>query len=97
MRVDSQVSDRRQKLVASKILLALADSAYKDASLAPAINAMAMRWHVRVRKTEFEPLLTGPKFWDVRTNSGGSAVCMVMHLNGCHLKPAVALVKPSGL
>lgn len=98
MRVDNQILDGWQKLDASNVLLAVADYAKEDASFVPAKNAATTRWHARVRQTEFELLLTGPKFWDARANrGGGGAVDLVMHLHGCHFKPATALLKESGL
>jgi len=98
MRVDNQILDRWQKLDASNVLLAVADYAKEDASFVPAKNAATTRWHARVGQTEFELLLTGPKFWDARANrGGGGAVDLVMHLHGCHFKPATALLKESGL
>lgn len=98
MRVDNQILDRWQKLDASNVLLAVADYAKEDASFVPVKNAATTRWHARVRQTEFELLLTGPKFWDARANrGGGGAVDLVMHLHGCHFKPATALLKESGL
>ncbi|MFC5521773.1 hypothetical protein [Polaromonas jejuensis] len=98
MRVDNQILDRWQKLDASNVLLAVADYAKEDVSFVPAKKAATTRWHARVRQTEFELLLTGPKFWDVRANrGGGGAVDLVMHLHGCNFKPAAALLKESGL
>ena len=91
MRVDNQILDRWQKLDASKYL-AVADYAKEDVSFVPAKNAATTRWHARVRQNEFELLLTGPKFWDTRANQGGGgAVDLVMHLHGCHFKPAAKL------
>ncbi len=87
-----------RKLNASNVLLVVADYAKEDASFVPAKNAATTRWHARVRQTEFELLLTGPKFWDVRANrGGGGAVDLVMHLHGYHFKSAVALLTKSGL
>lgn len=98
MRVDKEVLYRWQKLDASQVLLAVADFAKKDASFVPAKNAWTTRWHARFRQSEFELLLTGPKFWDVRASrGGGGAVDLVMHLNGCRFKPAAAILTERGL
>ena len=98
MRVDNKVLDRWQQLDASKVLLAVADYAKEDGSFVPAKNAATTRWHARVRQSEFELLLTGPKFWDTRFNrGGGGAVDLVMHLHECHFKPAAAFLTERGL
>ena len=98
MRVDNEVLYRWHQLDASQVLLAVADFAKKDASFVPAKNAGTTRWHARVLQSEFELLLTGPKFWDVRASrGGGGAMDMVMHLNGCHFKHAAVILTERGL
>ena len=98
MRVDNKVLERWQQLDASKVLSAVADYAKEDVSFVPVKNAATTRWHARVEQNEFELLLTGPKFWDTRCNrGGGGAVDLVMHLHGCHFKPAAALLTERGL
>ena len=98
MRVDNKVLDRWQQLDASQVLIAVADYAKEDSSFVPAKNAATTRWQARVGQSEFELLLTGPKCWDARANrGGGGAVDLVMHLNGCHFKPAAAFLVERGL
>ena len=97
MRVDNKVLDRWQRLDASKVLNVVADYAKEDVSFAPTNSAAPTRWHARVQHCEFELLLTGPEFWDARANRGGGALDLVMHLNGCHFKPAAVLLMERGL
>lgn len=72
---------RWRSLDASIVLLAIADHAKRDGTFLPIKHRDSTRWHATVDGTEYELLLTGPKFWDTRSRiGGGGAIDLVMHL-----------------
>lgn len=89
---------RWRALDAVCVLEAVADYAKRDETYAPTKDSTSTRWHATVLGHDFELLLTGPKFWDTRANTGGGgAVDMVMHLARCDFREAVRRVKAAGI
>jgi hypothetical protein len=98
MRIDNSVLARWRELDASVVLVALADHAKEDRTFAPTKNAATTRWHAAFGESEFELLLTGPKFWDSRSGTGGGgAVDLVMYLVGADFTRAVRMLEARGL
>lgn len=80
------------------VLDAVATYAKRDATFVPRKSAKSTRWHVRFDEREFELVLTGNRFWDVRSQAGGGgAVDLVMHLTGDCFKGAVKRLVERGL
>ena len=71
MRIDGAVLARWRSLDAATAVAAIADHAKRDRTFKPVKDVTTSRWHVTVDGNEFELLLTGPKFWDTRTRTGG--------------------------
>ncbi len=98
MRIDNTVLARLRELDASVVLVAVADHAKEDRTFAPTKNAGTTRWHATCGESEFELLLTGPKFWDSRSCVGGAgAVDLVMHMVGEDFTRATRMLKALGL
>ena len=73
----------------TEVLPRLASYAKRDATFAPAKDTRSERWHV-LAEGEFELVVTGPKFWDVRGNvGGGGAIDLAMHLWDCSYRAAI--------
>lgn len=73
----------------TEVLPRLASYAKRDASFTPVKNTSSERWHV-VANGEFELVVTGPKFWDVRGNvGGGGAIDLAVHIWGCSYRAAI--------
>lgn len=63
------------------VLEALGGYCKRDISYRPTHARTTVRYHVNVNGRDWEFLLTGAKFWDTRTQSGGGgAVDLVMHV-----------------
>lgn len=70
-----------QTMDARTVLLKFADHAKPDPSFQAISSKHTCRWHARVLSREFELLLNGPKFYDVRQKrGGGGGIDLVMHL-----------------
>lgn len=96
--MDNFSLERWRGLDATTALLALADYAKADATYVPVASTRSSRWHASCAGHDFELLLTGPKFWDTRSQvGGGGAVDLAMHLYSCSFKEAAARLKRSGL
>lgn len=76
------------------VLQALADHAKQDLTFVPISSVATTRWHASISGRDFELLLTGPKFFDTRSNTGGGgAVDFVMHLCSLDFKSAVGRLR----
>lgn len=97
-RVDSEELGRWRAVDAVAALTALADHAKSDPTFEPIKNLATTRWHANVRGREFELLLTGPKFFDTRTETGGGgAVDLAMYVLQTDFKTATGILRKSGL
>ena len=89
---------RWRALDAADVLVALAEHAKCDRTFVPAKSGSSTRWHATVAGTDFELVLTGPKFWDTRANvGGGGALDLVLHLVGGNFKQAVGKLQAAKL
>lgn len=96
--MDKSTLERWRSLDASKVLMAVANHAKPDVTYTPVQSSQSSRWHASRGGHDFELLLTGPKFWDTRSQvGGGGAVDLVMHLAGTSFKEAAVLLKSLGL
>lgn len=96
--VDNSLLERWRELDAVTALMALADHAKADVTYTPAKSPKTSRWHASCGGHDFELLLTGSKFWDTRSETGGGgAIDLVMHLHSCSFKEAAERLKRSGL
>ncbi len=96
--MDNSLLERWRRLNAEVVLLAIAEFAKADPTFVPIKDVRTRRWHARVGACEFELLLTGPKYWDTRSNvGGGGAIDLVCHLFGCSFKAAVRHLERAGL
>lgn len=81
-----------------KALLALADHAKRDPTFTPIKDQGTTRWHATVQGREFELLLTGSKFWDTRSETGGGgAVDLSMHLFRSDFRTAIGMLRKKSL
>lgn len=96
--MDNFTLERWRSLDAARVLSALAEHAKVDAAYTPAKSALSSRWHATVGGQDFELLLTGPKFWDTRSaTGGGGAIDLVMHLERLSFRQASARLSGLGL
>lgn len=96
--MDNSSLGRWRELDAVTALMALADHAKADRTYTPVKSPKTSRWHVSCGGHDFELLLTGPKFWDTRSETGGGgAIDLAMHLHCCSFKEAAERLKRSGL
>jgi hypothetical protein len=96
--VDNSELARWRELNAVTVLLALSEHAKQDPSFKPLKDPSTTRWHASVSGREFELLLTGPKFWDTRSNKGGGgAIDMAMWVLDLSFKQAAQLLTARGL
>lgn len=97
-RVGQDILGRLQALSAVDVVLSLADFAKEDPTFEPVQSRLTTRWHVTIAGSEYELLLTGPKFWDTRAGvGGGGAIDLAMHLTGSDFRAAVAELVRRGL
>lgn len=97
-RVDSGDIGRWRSLDAAVALIALADHAKRDPTFEPIKDRAATRWHANVHGRDFELLLTGPKFFDTRAETGGGgAIDLAMHLLRTDFKTATGALRRKGL
>lgn len=96
--VDNLALQRWRALDAALVLSKVADYAKADSAYVPVKDRSLSRWHVACCGTDFELLLTGPKFWDAREQvGGGGAVDLVMHLEKRSFNDAVTRLVSLGL
>lgn len=97
-RLDEAALARWRSLPAIDVLLSFASFAKEDRTYKPVDARITSRWHATVAQSEFELLLTGPKFWDTRAKAGGGgAIDLVMHLTGSDFRAAVRELHARGL
>lgn len=97
-RVDSGDIGRWRSLDAAVALMALADHAKRDPTFEPIKDRATTRWHANVHGRDFELLLTGPKFFDTRAETGGGgAIDLAMHLLRADFKSATGALRRKGL
>lgn len=97
-RLDQAALARWQSLPAIEVLLSFANFAKEDHTYKPVNGRLTTRWHATVAQSEFELLITGPKFWDTRAKAGGGgAIDLVMHLTGRDFRAAVRELQTRGL
>lgn len=97
-RVDSSEIVRWRSLDAAVALLALARHAKRDPTFEPIKDQATTRWHANVAGLDFELLLTGPKFFDTRAETGGGgAIDLAMHLLRADFKTAAGALRNAGL
>ena len=98
VRILSQELIRLRQVQAVTALIALAIHAKRDVSFAPTKSLNTERWHVLVGTVQFELLLNGPKFFDVRAKvGGGGAIDLAMHLHHVGFNAAIALLQQRGV
>lgn len=99
MRPTSEATlERWRSIDATVVLAAVSECAKQDDSYAAKKNLSSSRWHASVGGTDYELLLTGAKYWDVRASKGGGgAVDMVMHLLRCDFRQAVKRLRDARL
>lgn len=96
--MDNLSLKRWRALDAVLVLNEVAEHAKADAAYEPVKDRSSSRWHASCRGSDFELLLTGPKFWDTRAQvGGGGAIDLVMHLENRSFKDAVARLTALGL
>jgi len=79
------------------VLQAIALHAKRDITFQPTKSQDTERWHVNVSGKEYELLLNGPKFYDMRTKiGGGGAIDLVMYLYGLKFFEAVRFLQQRG-
>lgn len=97
-RIDSGELWRWRNMDAAVALVALAAHAKRDSTFEPVKDRATMRWHANVLGRDFELLLTGPKFFDTRTETGGGgAIDLAMHLLRADFKAATGVLRKKGL
>lgn len=97
-RLDQAALAHWQSLPAIDVLLSFAEFAKEDRTYKPVEGRTTTRWHATVAQSEFELLLTGPKFWNTRAKAGGGgAIDLVMHLTGKDFSAAVRELRARGL
>ena len=97
-RVDTDEIKRWRNLDATNVIVALAQHAKRDPTFIPIKDQSTTRWHVRVCDREFELLLTGPKYYDVRAEvGGGGAIDIAIHLCRIDFKAATGLLRRVGI
>ena len=89
---------RWRSLDARAVLRELADHVQEDRTYRPIGAVGTERLHVSAAGHDWELLVSGPKFFDMRTGQGGGgAVDLAMHLFGLPFKGAVSLLRERGL
>jgi len=97
-RVDSFAVDRWRALEAHVVLSTFAEHCKSDGTFVPRTAHGTTRWHASVQGADYEFLLNGPKFWDVRMQQGGGgAIDFVIHLTGGDFRSAAKLLVSAGL
>ncbi len=96
--MDKSSLERWRQLNAETVLCAFAEYAKKDSTFHPIKHPETTRWHAHAFGHEMELLLTGPKFWDARSQTGGGgAIDLVVHLSHADFKTAVRLLREKHL
>ena len=88
--LDDLTLARWRQLDALAVLERLGCHSKLDTSFRPLSARGTKRFHVNAEGVEFELLLSGPRFFDIRAQrGGGGAIDLVMHLYRCDFKNAV--------
>ncbi len=97
-RFPTDVLERLRGLDAHTVLPLVCVHAKRDVTFVPLKSAASQRWHCCVGGSEFELLLTGPKWFDTRArHGGGGAIDLVMVLLSLPFVDAVRLLISKGL
>ena len=92
--VDSLTLGRWRELDALLMLEKLESYVKADDTFEPLSTHGTQRYHVNADGQDFELLLRGPKFFDVRLQrGGGGAVDLVMHVRQVDFKGATDLLR----
>ena len=92
--MDKSELERWQSMDAAVALARLADYLKEDRDFRPLGDPCTKRFHVSAAGHDWELLLTGPKWFDTRSESGGGgAIDLVMHLWTLKFKQAIALLR----
>lgn len=96
--VDNSDLSRWRGLDAHQVLTLLGCYCKEDPSYVPTVAKRTRRFHVDVAGSDFELLLTGPKYYDMRAaKGGGGAIDLVMHLWGVPFKKAALMLRAADL
>ena len=92
-RVNETKLERWRAISSERVLKAIAEHAKPDPTFTPTGDASTQRWYASVCGSDFELLLTGPRFFNTRAAcGGGGAVDLVMHLTSKSFTAATALL-----
>jgi hypothetical protein len=92
--VDNLDLVRWREMDSINALRLLADHIKEDPFFHPRSSHLTSHWHVHAAGHDWEFLCTGPKFWDVRMDSGGGgAIDLVMHIHRLNFKAAAKPLK----
>jgi hypothetical protein len=93
-RVGESELSRWRTAPAREVLLHLATHAKRDTTFVSIKGKETERWHANVEGREFEFIVYGPKFFDVREQAGGGgAIDLAMHLYRLDFRSAVDLLR----
>lgn len=93
-RVDESELSRWRAAPAREVLLLLATYTKRDTTFVPIKGKETERWYANVEGREFEFLVNGPKFFDVRGQTGGGgAIDLAMRLYRVDFRSAVDLLR----
>lgn len=97
-RFPADVLARLRGLDAHVVLPLVCVHAKRDVTFVPLKSPTSQRWHCCASGSEFELLLTGPKWFDTRARQGGGgAIDLVMALLRLPFVDAVRLLLSKGL
>jgi hypothetical protein len=89
--------ERLRSIDTLEVLNLLATHIKVDRDFKPRQASFTQRVHVSAAGADWELLVNGPKFYDIRTSvGGGGAVDLVMHLWRVPFKKAVAMLLDAG-
>ncbi|WP_456805328.1 hypothetical protein [Cupriavidus sp. CP313] len=96
--MDNLALEHWRALDALQVLEKLGGYAKVDSTYEPVSAHDTKRYHVSINGRDFELLLQGPKFYDIRlARGGGGAVDLAMHLHNLDFKGATALLRSLGV
>lgn len=97
----TQVDDKLVKwraLDSIQVLGILADHVKVDSTFKPMKATLTRRVHVNAAGFDWEFLVVGPKFYNMRTRTGGGgAIDLVMHIWQVPFKKAVNILRQAGI
>ena len=97
MPVNNSELERYRRLDAMRVLRLLAEHIKVDRDFKPTKAKLTRRVYVSAAGMDWEMLVDGPRFFDLRAaRGGGGAIDLVMYLWGLPFKSAVAKLKESG-